>query len=93
MTILGIFLVNSMPALMLFNSSVSQSFVSQSFGRSFDMTLGELQCPLRVSIVNEHAIYVSSVYQGCVLEIFGVSYLIDLILIPMGDVCVIVGMD
>ena len=35
----------------------------------------------------------SSVYQACVLEIFRVPYLIDLIPIPKGDVCVIVGMD
>ena len=32
-------------------------------------------------------------YQGCVLEIFGVPYPIDLIPIPMRDICVIVGMD
>ena len=35
----------------------------------------------------------SRIYHGCVLEIFGVPYLIDLIPIPMEDVCVIVGMD
>ncbi|KAL7588067.1 hypothetical protein Lser_V15G37270 [Lactuca serriola] len=57
------------------------------------MPLRELECPLWVSIAKEHGIFASKVYQGCVLEIFGVLYPIDLIPIPMGDVCVIVGID
>ena len=91
--LIGTFLVNSLPALVLFDSGASRTFVSQSFSRGFDMILGELECPLRVSIANEHGISASSVFQDCVLEIFGVPYPIDLIPIPMGDVCVIVGMD
>ena len=31
--------------------------------------------------------------RGCVLDIFGVGFPIDLVPITMGDVCVIVGMD
>ena len=57
------------------------------------MPLGELECPFRVSITNEHGVSASSVYRVCVLEIFGVSFPIDLIPIPMWDVCVIVGID
>ena len=74
MILLGTFLVNSLHALVLFDSGASQSFVSQSFSRSFDMALGELECPLRVSISNEHGICASIIYWGYVLEIFGVSY-------------------
>ena len=37
--------------------------------------------------------YASDVIRGCVLEIIGVEFPIDLVLIAMGDVCVIVGMD
>ena len=57
------------------------------------MPIDDLECPLRVSIANEHGVFASLVYQGCELEIFGVSFPIDLIPIPMGDVCMIVGMD
>ena len=57
------------------------------------MLIRELECPLQVSVVNEHGFSASSVIYGCVLEIFGVPYPIDLIHIPMGDVCMIVGMD
>ena len=49
--------------------------------------------PLRVLISNEHLVSTTNVYHGCVLEILGVVYPIDLILIVMGNVCVIVGMD
>lgn len=48
------FLVNSLSALMLFDSCASWSFVSQSFNRIFDMTLGQLECPFQVSIANMH---------------------------------------
>ena len=49
--------------------------------------------PLRVSIADEKVIYAADVIRGCVLEIFGVKFPIDLVPIAMGDVCVIVGMD
>ncbi|CAH1418425.1 unnamed protein product [Lactuca virosa] len=89
----GTFLVNSLPALVLFDSGASRSFVSQTFSREFKVPVGELECPLRVSIANEHGVSASSIYRGCEMEIFGVPFKIDLIPIPMGDVCVIVGMD
>ena len=88
--LLGNFLVNSLPSLLLFDSGVIRSFVSQSFSTSFDNSLGELECQLRVSIANEHGVSASSVFQDCALEIFEVSYPIDLIPIPMGYVCMIV---
>ena len=57
------------------------------------MALGELECPSWVFITIEHEVSTSSIYWGCVLEIFRVSYLIELIPIPMGGVYVIVGME
>ena len=85
--------MNSLPALVLFDSGASRSFVSQSFSGEFCTPMSKLECPLRLSITNEHGVSASSVYRGCDLEIFGVSFPIDLIPIPMGEVCVIVGMD
>lgn len=57
------------------------------------MTCRELECLLRVSITNEHKVWDLSVFHYCTLEIFKVSYLIDLIPIPLGDVYMIVGRD
>ena len=79
--------MNSLPVLVLFDLGASRSFVSQTFSRDFIMPVGELECPLRVSIANENGVSASSVYWGCVLEIFRVSFPIDLIMITLGDVC------
>ena len=37
--------------------------------------------------------YATDDIRGCILEIFGMEFLIDLVPIAMGDVCVIVGID
>ena len=60
--LLGTFVVNSFPALVLFDSGLSQSFTSQSFCMSFDMSHGELECLLRVSIASEHEVSASIVF-------------------------------
>ena len=55
-------LANALPALVLFDSGASRSFVSRSFSREFATPLGELECPLRVSIADEHVVSAFSVY-------------------------------
>lgn len=54
--LLGTFLLKSLLDLMLFQSGTSRSFVSQSFGRAFDMNLRDLECPLRVYLANEERV-------------------------------------
>lgn len=44
--VLGMFLVNSLPVLVLFDSGASRSFVSQAFSREFSAPFGELESPL-----------------------------------------------
>lgn len=85
-------LMNSLLALVLFDSSASQSFVSRYFSRGFDMTLGDLECLLWVSITSEHKVSTLNIFSHYILEIFGVLYPIDPIPIHIGDVCVIVMM-
>lgn len=89
----GTFLVNSMHALVLFESGTSQSFVSLSFKRSFDVALGVLDFLLHIFITYRCKVSTTSVFFDCVLEIFGVHFPIELSPIPMGNVCVIVDMD
>ena len=93
MLCVGTFLVNSVPALVLFDSGASRSFVSLAFSQHIGVSRESLSRPLRVSIADEKVICATEVLRGCVLEIFGVGFPIDLIPIAMGDVCVIVGMD
>ena len=93
MLCVGTFLVNSVPALVLFDSGASRSFVSLAFSQHISVSREALTRPLRVSIADERVIYATEVLRGCVVEIFGVEFPIDLVPIAMGDVCVIVGMD
>ena len=93
MICVGTILVNSVPALVLFDSGASRSFVSLAFSQHLGTDREVMSQPLRVSIADEQVIYAADVIRGCVLEIFGVKFPIDLVPIAMGDVCVIVGMD
>ena len=93
MLCVGTFLVNSVPALVLFDSGASRCFVSLAFSQHISISREALSRPLRVSIADERAVYATEVIQGCVLEVLCVDFPIDLVPIAMGDVCVIVGMD
>ncbi|KAJ9543618.1 hypothetical protein OSB04_023325 [Centaurea solstitialis] len=77
----GTFSVNSVPALVLFDSGASKSFVSLSFCKSFMNVKGRLDKPLEVEIAAED-------YRLCrdVIEIEGVKFNIDLIPIPMREI-------
>lgn len=85
--------MNSLPALELFDSSVSRSFVSLAFSQHISVSREALSRPLKISLADERVIYATEVLRGCVFKIFGVEFPIDLVPITMGDVCVIVGMD
>lgn len=89
----GTFLVSSVPALVLFDSGASRSFVSLAFSQHISISREALIRPLRVSIADERAVYATELIRGCVLDIFGVEFPIHLVPIAMGDACVIVGMD
>lgn len=50
---LGTFIVNAIPALVVFNTGASQFFVPHSFCKNFDQALGELDSLLTKEIVND----------------------------------------
>ncbi|XP_023765314.2 uncharacterized protein LOC111913831 [Lactuca sativa] len=91
--VVGTFLVSSVTALMLIDSGVSRSVVSTSFCTNFSVAREALDQPLTVAIADDRMISASEIYQDCVLEIFGVGFPIDLIIIAMGDVYMITCMD
>lgn len=90
---IGIFLVNSLQVLVLFDLSSSRSFVSSSLRMNFCVPFGSLDQPLEVAITDDHTVLTLDVYCDYVLEIFGVEFSIDLIPIPMRYVCMIAGID
>lgn len=89
--LLGTFLVNSLAALVLFDSGVSQSCVSSTISRIFDIPLDALEHPMRIPIAGKDKVPVSNIFHDCTLEFFGVSYPIDLAPIPMGTSTLILG--
>lgn len=67
--------------------------MSLSFSVDFHVSLGSLDRSLEVTIIDDHMVLTSDFYHDCTLEIFDVGFPIDLIPIPMRDVCIIAGMD
>ncbi|KAJ9558259.1 LOW QUALITY PROTEIN: hypothetical protein OSB04_012873 [Centaurea solstitialis] len=89
----GIFQVNLMPALVLFDTGASKSFVSMSFCNNFMHVKSKLESPLEVEIADEEFRLCKYVYKNLVIEIEGVKFNIDLIPIPMREIQVVAGMD
>ena len=58
----GTFLVNSVPALVLFDSGASRSFVSLAFSQHISVSREPLSRPLRVSIANDRVISATEVF-------------------------------
>lgn len=81
---LGMFLVNGLSALVRFYSGATRSFLSLALSKRFIDAPGDLDYPLDVEITGNRpvTVRVSMVHRGCILEIFGVRYPIDLVLIP-----------
>ena len=64
----GTFPVNSLPALVLFDTGATKSFVSLSFCKNFSLVKGRLDEPLEVVIADEKSRLGSDVYRDNVLE-------------------------
>ncbi|KAJ9558196.1 hypothetical protein OSB04_012810 [Centaurea solstitialis] len=88
-----IFPVNSKPALVLFDTGATWSYVSHRFSKDFQMELGNLDRPLAIDVAVEEVRIVEHVYRGCSIHIFGVQFSINLIPIPMNGIDVVVGID
>nr|AAS07330.1 putative polyprotein [Oryza sativa Japonica Group]ABF98050.1 retrotransposon protein, putative, Ty3-gypsy subclass [Oryza sativa Japonica Group] len=90
--ILGTFPVNSVPATVLFDSGATHSFLSMSFAGNHGMEVEDLRRPLMVSTPSNQAL--SSQRSPSVrIEIQGVPFLANLILLESKDLDVILGMD
>jgi len=91
--VVGTFLVNGVPALVLFDSGASHSFVSHAFGELLGSGIHSLDRPLSVEIADDRSVIVRHVYRDCTITLCGVRFPIDLIPIATREICVIVGMD
>ena len=63
------FLVNSMPAYVLFDSGASRSFVSTKFSHHFSFVLEKLSSPLEIEVADFKSFLVFNVYRNCKISI------------------------
>ncbi|KAK9049844.1 hypothetical protein SSX86_031187 [Deinandra increscens subsp. villosa] len=89
----GTFLINSLPARVLFDTGANRSFISFDFIKHPSFVIEKLHVPLEVEVANDKSILVYDVCRGCTITINGEEYSIDLIPMAMREFKVVVGMD
>ncbi|KAI3816068.1 hypothetical protein L1987_15753 [Smallanthus sonchifolius] len=89
----GIFLLNSLPACVLFDTGASRSFISLKYANSRKFNRSKLAKALEVEIASNRNCVVTEICQDCRLLIRKEEYIIDLIPMPMQEFDVIIGMD
>ncbi|KAI3727551.1 hypothetical protein L6452_16167 [Arctium lappa] len=89
----GTFLVNSLPARVLFDSGATRSFVSNIFCKRFTTPVSVLPDALVVEIANGDQVIIRDHFGDCTLEIDGNSFGLDLLPMAIGGFDVVIGMD
>ncbi|KAJ9551149.1 hypothetical protein OSB04_015194 [Centaurea solstitialis] len=86
-------LLTPKPALVLFDTGATWSYVSHKFCKDFQIELGKLDRPVTIDVAEEKVRVVERVHRGCTIDIFGVQFSINLIPVPMSGIDVVVGID
>jgi len=89
----GTFLVNFFSPSILFDSEASHSFISQSFMHKLHLISDSLEIPLSVATPLGDFSILEFVCRGCVISIDDVQFRVNLIVLPMPEFDVILGMD
>ncbi|KAI3745676.1 hypothetical protein L6452_08080 [Arctium lappa] len=89
----GTFILNSVPACVLFDSGSSFSFISELFRQKLVMPTNSLENALVVEIANGSQVLIRDVLKKCALGIEGREFPIDLMPMVIGGFDVVVGMD
>ena len=89
----GMFLVNTWPAKILFDSGASHSFVSHSFMSRLQLTPDVLAEPLAVATPLGDSSLLEHVCKDCVVALDDLQFRVDLIVLFMSEFDVILGMD
>ncbi|TLX70046.1 hypothetical protein E9993_22625, partial [Labilibacter sediminis] len=91
--IFGTFLVNSMPASVLFDPGSSRSFVSIQFCAKFVLPRSPLGFIMTIDVAVGDSITVGEKFDGCSILISDVTFPLTLIPAGINDFDVIIGMD
>jgi hypothetical protein len=90
--IVGMFSINNYPVVVLFNSRLSHSFISQAFARKYKQKIVELECVYRISSVGADPL-TNQIIQGATLNIADRQYKFNLIVMPGLVLDVIMGIN
>jgi hypothetical protein len=88
----GMFSINDHPAVILFHSGLSHSFVSQAFAKRYEQKIVELECAYRISSAGADLL-INQIVRGVTLNIAGRQYKLNLIVMPGLVLDVIMGMN
>jgi len=77
----------------LYDSGATHSFVSNECVRRLGLVMRELGCELIVVTLTSSEVSTTSVYVGCLMEVAGRKFKVNLICLPMKGLDVILGMD
>ncbi|GAV62614.1 RVP_2 domain-containing protein [Cephalotus follicularis] len=75
------------------DSGASHSFISARFASCLDVAPDCMSYILDVSTLTGTSMYTDSIYRGCEMSMAGISLYADLIVLPIRDFDVILGMD
>jgi len=89
----GIFLVNLLPARILFDSGASHSFISRAFMCLLGLAPSVLEEPLSVATPLGDSSVLDRVCRSCTVSLDDLQFTADLIVLPMSEFDIILGMD
>ncbi|KAI3746006.1 hypothetical protein L6452_08421 [Arctium lappa] len=89
----GTFLLNSIPARVLFDSGANFSFMSVIFCKSLSVPISTLRGALVIEVANGEQVILRDILRDCRLEISGESFMVDLLPMTIGSFDVVIGMD
>jgi hypothetical protein len=88
----GMFSINDHPAVVLFDSGSSHSFVSQAFTKKYKQKIVELECAYWISSAGADLL-TNQIVRGVTLNISNRQYKLNLIVMPGLVLDVIMGMN
>ncbi|KAK1441183.1 hypothetical protein QVD17_07023 [Tagetes erecta] len=89
----GTFMINSIPARVLFDTGANRSFISHELVRHSFFNVSRPPIPLEVEVADNKSFLVSDICLDCKISIGDEEFSIDLIPMIMGEFKVVVGMD
>ncbi|XP_021991585.1 uncharacterized protein LOC110888363 [Helianthus annuus] len=89
----GIFLLNSIPVYVLFDTGATMSFISNEIVQHPPFKVERMSIPLEVEIADSKNYLLHEICRSCILTIKDEEFDIDLISMILGEFKVIVGMD